>query len=69
MILVLQTWCKKNYLGTLAQIANNETDIFERKKLQLSLAKLAALAADEDDKDSLLQQLDADIVLQNAQVF
>ena len=56
-------------VGTLAQIANNETDIFERKKLQLSLAKLAALAADEDDKDSLLQQLDADIVLQNAQVF
>ena len=53
----------------MAQIVNNETDIFERKKLQLSLAKLAALAADEDDKDSLLQQLDADIVLQNAQVF
>eukprot|EP00088_Acartia_fossae_P055214 TRINITY_DN640_c0_g1_i11.p1 TRINITY_DN640_c0_g1~~TRINITY_DN640_c0_g1_i11.p1 ORF type:complete len:1128 (-),score=241.91 TRINITY_DN640_c0_g1_i11:253-3636(-) len=56
-----------NASGTLIQIAANETDIFERKKLQLSLAKLTALAAEEEDKESLLQQLDADFVLQSAQ--
>jgi hypothetical protein len=53
--------------STLQKIGRTETDILARRKTQLSLAKLAALAA-EDEQLTLLEQLDQDLLLVEAQV-
>jgi hypothetical protein len=48
-------------------LARSEADVLARKKTQLSLAKLSALAADEDS-EQLLEQLDQDLLIIEAQV-
>ena len=53
--------------STLQKIGRAETDVLARRKTQLSLGKLAALAAEEEE-NTLLEQLDQDLLLVEAQV-
>jgi hypothetical protein len=53
--------------STLQKIGRTETDILARRKTQLSLAKLSALAA-EDEQHTLLENLEQDLLLVEAQV-
>ena len=53
--------------STLHEMGRSEADVLARKRTQLSLAKLSALAA-EEDSPQLLEQLDQDLLLVEAQV-
>ncbi|XP_023336022.1 nuclear pore complex protein Nup133 [Eurytemora carolleeae] len=55
-----------NAASTLLQAASNETDLLERKKVELSLAKLAALAGEEDFED-VFPQIEQEVMLVKSQ--